>query len=287
MPNVTYVKPGHVDELLSALDEAAGKAAIIAGGTNLIPLMRDEALAPQLIVDISQMQELAFIKEAGGQILIGAATTMAQIQSSELLKAKAPLLVQAAAQVGNPMTRNRATIGGNIVNASPAADTAPPLLALDAALHLADASGTAQMPLSEFFLDYRKINLEPRQMVSHFSFAIPDENTKGCFEKLGLRNAASISVISLACLLEMDGDTCTAARLALGSVAPIPLLAKATGELLRGRKLDEAAMDEAVSALREEISPIDDVRASAEYRRQVAGVMFKRALKAALAQGEA
>lgn len=278
MQNLTYMKPSDMDQLREALASAQGAEAIIAGGTNLLPIMREEPLQAKVLVDISGVQGLTAIQEEQGRILVGAAAAMAEIEKNSLVLEKAPLLAQAAGRLGNPMTRNRATIGGNIANASPAADSAPPLLALDASVHLTGPSGEVDMPLEDFFLEYREIDLKPGQVITHFSFATPPANARQGFAKLGLRDGASISVVSLAWLVVMDGGVCTRARAALGSVAPIPMRAPKTEAALENGKLDRQLIQRAVEILRKEIAPVSDVRASAEYRRHAAGVLLERSL---------
>jgi carbon-monoxide dehydrogenase medium subunit len=230
------------------------------------------------------MTDLSFIEEENGKVAIGATTTITEIATSPILSTASPILVSAAQQIGNPQTRNRATIGGNLANASPCADTAPPLLVLDAAVRIMSSEGkTREVPLNEFFKDYKETDLGPGDVLTQIAFPKPSESAKGGFIKIGLRNAASIAVASVAVMLEMEGKTCRKARVAAGSVAPIPMRVYRVEEILQGHEINEALLGKCSEALKEEISPICDIRGSDEYRSQVASAILKRNIEMAIA----
>jgi CO/xanthine dehydrogenase FAD-binding subunit len=280
-----YIKPKYLSDLHRVMAEYEARVTVIAGGTNLIPEMRNGEKSPELLIDISDMAELSFIRENNGSIAIGAATTIAEMAASPVLLDNSPMLASAAKQLGNPLTRNRATVGGNLANASPCADTAPPLLALDASVEILSPGGkTRQVPLSKFFHGYKFTDLVKGEILTGITFPKPHDSTKGSHTKIGLRNAASICVASIAVALDMDGKTCRKARVAAGSVAPIPMRAFRVETLLEGKEINAALLEECMAVVKAEISPISDIRGSLEYRSYVTAMILKRNIKRALKQ---
>jgi carbon-monoxide dehydrogenase medium subunit len=246
--------------------------------------MRDGEKSPNLLVDISDVMDMAFVSEENGSIVIGAATTIAELASSAIVRETSPILASAAKQIGNPQTRNRATVGGNLVHASPCADTAPPLLVLDASVVIMSPGGESRdVTLHEFFREYKVTALGRGEVLTRVTFPKPKSTARGGYTKIGLRNAMSISVASIALMLEMDGGRCQKARVAAGSVAPVPLRACRVEQLLEGRQVSETLLEECSKALKKEISPICDIRGSDEYRSYVAGAILKRSIAAAMA----
>ena len=280
----SYVRPAGLEEALAALAEPGVKPLVLAGGTDLVPMMRKMRMngnlpdgdGPRVVLDLSKLDDLCGIYEAGGMLEIGAATTLGVIAAHASVKELAPVLAAAALSVGSPLVRNRATIGGNLVTASPSADTAPALLAADAVVRLAGGGRRRELSLSEFFVDYRKTALQPGEIVTHVLIPLAGRPLPGRFEKVGLRNADAISVVCAACEVELDGTTCRAARIALGAVAPVPVRAFAAETALRGRELAEDVVGECARLVHEHISPIDDVRASGRYRGWVAEAVVSR-----------
>lgn len=280
----TYVRPAGLEEALAVLAEPGAKPLVLAGGTDLVPMMRKmrmngtlDADDARVVLDLSKLDDLCGIREAGGMLEIGAATTMGAIVAHPSVKALVPVLAAAAATVGSPLVRNRATVGGNLVTASPSADTAPALLAAGAAVRIAGAqSGARELPLTEFFVDYRKTTLQPGEIVTHVLIPLAGRPVAGRFEKVGLRNADAISVVCAACEIELDGSTCRAARIGLGAVAAVPVRAHAVESALRGREITEEVAAECARLVHEHIAPIDDVRASAQYRGWVAEAVVAR-----------
>jgi carbon-monoxide dehydrogenase medium subunit len=285
MSFTAYIKPKDLSDLRHVMAEYEARVTVIAGGTNLIPEMREGEKAPELLLDISDMAELSFIRQDNGSITIGAATTIAEMAASPVLRDCSPILASAAAQLGNPLTRNRATVGGNLANASPCADTAPPLLVLDASVEILSPGGkTRQVPLNKFFRGYKFTDLVKGEILSGITFPKPNGSTKSSHTKIGLRNAASICVASIAVTLEMDGKSCRKARVAAGSVAPVPMRAYRVEKLLEGKEIDAALLEACMAAVKEEISPISDIRGSQEYRSYVTAMILKRNIERALKQ---
>ncbi len=279
MENTEYLKPNDIKELFLLMAENKDRATVIAGGTNLVPDMRDGVRMPQVLVDVSDLQELVGIQLDKDGITIGAATTIAEIAASPVIREHFPILSKAAGELGNPLTRNRATIGGNLANASPCADTAPPLLALEAIVHIIDAGGKERtVPLEKFFMGYKLTRLGRGDVMTRITLSLPDRQARGGHTKLGLRKAASICVASVALMLLKENGHIAKARIAFGSVAPQPIRAYALEALLEGNAINDALLAECDALLKKEISPISDIRGSESYRQAAAGAILRRNL---------
>ena len=214
---------------------------------------------------------------------IGAATTIAEIASSDIVSTFSPILASSARELGNPLIRNRATIGGNLANASPCADTALPLLALDAVIRiLSPGDKTRNVVLNNFFHGYRFTDLGKGEIITRIIFPKPDDETTGSQIKIGLRNAAAISVASIAVMLTMEGKICRKARIAAGSVAPIPMRVSRVEQLLENQEISATLLEQCKAIMKKEISPISDIRGSAEYRSYVTAVILERNIQRAL-----
>jgi CO/xanthine dehydrogenase FAD-binding subunit len=286
MGELEYLIPKNFEEIFGAIEKTKGLVKFIAGGTNIIPYMRAETMSPELLIDLNGLEDLKYIKEESGAIAIGALTSISDIVESEVVRNKCQILHSAAKSLGSPLTRNRATIGGNLADASPAADMAPPLLVLEASIHTKRGREEGrEIPLDQFFLGPNKTVLAENELITQISFSKPKDSAKGIFIKLGLRNSLTISVVSIAVILEMEGQVCQKARVALGAVAPTIIRVSRVENKLEGREIDENIIQECTDIVKEEISPISDIRASAEYRRSATSVMLKRAIQQ-LAKGE-
>jgi carbon-monoxide dehydrogenase medium subunit len=281
MKDFDYVAPSTLKETLELLDRSREQAKIMSGGTDLVPLLKSDQTSPQLIIDVGKLTELDYITEVDGGLRIGALTTHATIERSELVRKKARSLAEAAHEVGTAQIRNVGTIGGNLCNASPAADTAPPLLAMNAAIRVAGAQTDRTVPLREFFVGVKKTVLGNHEMVTEV--LIPGEwsGTKQAFVKLGKRNANALSVASAAVALRFEKNICTKAGMALGSVGPTALIAAKAQEVLRGHKIDESILDKVCETAKQEANPITDMRGTAEYRREMSGVLLRKAVRLA------
>jgi CO/xanthine dehydrogenase FAD-binding subunit len=279
MENTEYLKPSDIKELLLLMAENKDRATVIAGGTNLIPEMRNGVRRPQVLVDVSDLQELTGIQLDKDRLTIGAATTIAAIAASPVIREHVPILSKAAGELGNPLTRNRATIGGNLANASPCADTAPPLLALEATVHIADAGGKERtVPMDKFFMGYKLTRLGRGDVMTRITLSLPHRKVKGGHTKLGLRKAASICVASVALMLLKENGHIAKVRIAFGSVAPQPIRAYALEALLEGNTINDALMAECDALLKREIAPISDIRGTESYRQAAAGAILRRNL---------
>ena len=274
-----FLRAASVDEALAA---AQGGAAFVAGGTNLVPDVLFGRKKIARAVDISRLDELRFIEEADGKIRIGALATVTDLLESELIRDAAQPLYESALEFAGPLVRNRASVAGNLMDASPAADLAPPLLVQDAVVELASAEGERSLPLSEFFLDYRKTAVRPEELMKAIVIEPLKTDDRCAYYKLQLRRAMAIAVLGVAVVLRMEKSVCVEAAISLGAVAAVPYRAQAAEACLRGKEVGEADIEAAAAAAEDSARPIDDVRASAAYRKKMCGVLVRRLLKKAL-----
>ena len=269
-----------------ALDDLARHPAArpFAGGTDLMVVLEAGHLPPGRYVSLQNCRELRGIDEGNGAdagVSIGALTTYTEIRRSARLAADYPMLRTAAGETGGLATQNRGTIGGNIANASPAADTPPALLVYDASLDLMSKTGTRRVPYAAFHTGYKKMDLAPGEIVARIHLPPRPPGWRDYYRKVGTRRAQAISKVCFAGALRMDGDVVTDARIALGSVAPTPLRAIRTEAALRGKRLNDAAIRSAQQILTSEIAPIDDIRSTAAYRKRVAANLLREMLRSA------
>lgn len=276
MLDFSFYAPRSWDELYFLLDQ--DEARLIAGGTDLIPLMRSRQVQPQLLVDLHHLPDLRRIRHVNGTISIGALSTHSDLARSELCRSRAPLLASAAASVGSPQIRSRGTIGGNIATASPAADTVPALLALDAEVVLVSRGGERHVPLHELLLGPGQIAIEQGEVIAKVRFSPLAPGSGSAFLKVGRRNALAVSVVNVAVLLGLHEGTVQEARIAVGALAPTVLRCRAVEQALQGMPLNEDNVLGACKALQSEIAPVTDLRAPASYRRLAAEALLRRAL---------
>jgi CO/xanthine dehydrogenase FAD-binding subunit len=279
-----YFVPNSAAEALSMLRKLGDGAKVIAGGTDLVPLLKLRRVSCQYLVDISRVKELEFVKPSARFLRIGALTKHSAIERSSLVREMAFLLAEAAGQLGSPQIRNMGTVGGNLANASPCSDTATPLLALGAKLKLIGSSGERIVPLDDFFLGVNHTALRHDELLAEALVPVQPPGAGSSFIKIGRRLGPDLALVSVAAKVTMEKDVCRDARIALGSVAPTPVRAKKCEATLRGRTLEDKVIDEASQIASEEIRPISDVRASMEYRRDVSKVMVSFAIRKALSR---
>lgn len=272
-----YISPKNKEEALRILKEERVKACIVAGCSNVLPDIRDKNLTLKFLVDISDIEELRGINKKKDKICIGPLTTIAELINSELILKESKVLIQAAEQFADPLVRNNATIGGNLVTASPAADMAVPLLTLDALIKIESVGQKREVKLRDFFLEPGKTVLQDDEMIVGIEFEQSDINKNGYFIKLGQRKAMAIAITSIAVNLEVKQNKIIQIRIAMGSVAPTPIKLTVTEEFLKDKVVNDKLVEEAMDRVREEVEPISDIRASAEYRRYISGILFKRA----------
>lgn len=279
IPEVNYFSPKNLNDALNHLDNSEGNLKILAGGTDIIPAIRTAKLVLSdniNILDIKSIENLNHITFDKKILRIGAITTLSEIVESDIVRENFSLLSDAINQIGSLQIRNWATIGGNLCNASPAADAVVPLLALDASLSLQSKEEDRVVPVSEFFIGPGKTTLKSNELLTEI--LIPIQKGISVFIKLGRRNTFTLSVISVAVFVQINENIISYIRIALGAVAPIPLRAKNTERILIGKELTKENIEEAVRTIKEEVSPISDVRASSEYRKDMSGVLVRKAL---------
>lgn len=282
MKEFEYTRPNDLDEALGLLVDLRERAKIIAGGTDLVPLMREHLVTPDYVIDISNLPDLDFIKEERGLIRVGAATRMRTIEQSPIVKAKIPMLAETAQLVGEIGVRSLATIGGNLINASPAADSAPPLLTLDASVKIRRLKTERTIKLQELFVHVKKTVLQPDELMTEVQIPIPPPKSGGFFIRLAKRGGNIISIVSAAAFLALKGNVCSLARIAMGSVAPTPIRIPDAEKVLEGAEPTEERIRMAAKKALGNIKPISDVRASAEYRKETSEILVRRALEEAL-----
>ncbi len=284
-PGQTIIRvetPGAPADALALLDYYGPRARLVAGGTDLlIELDRGQRSGVDVLIDISRLPGLDTItQDEQGLIHLGPLVTHNQVVASPLIVARALPLAQACWEVGSPALRNRATVAGNVITASPANDTISPLRALGANLTLASVKGERVVALEDFYLGVRRTLIRPNEILTRISFPALPSHARGIFVKLGLRRAQAISVVHITAILWFDGEVITQARITQGSVAPVIINASAAEAYLTGRALTASAIAEAARLAAQAAHPIDDVRGTAEYRREMVQVMVQRALSA-------
>ncbi len=271
----TY-QPRQLAEALAILADRDLGAVPMAGCTDLFASLHAGATPPAAVVDLTRIQELGDIALHPGGLDIGALATFTAIRTSALAQRGAPLLVEAAATIGARQIQNRATLGGNIANASPAGDSLPVLLALEAELVLVSAAGERRMPYRGFHQGYRRTALLPGEIILRARIPRPTEHALFRFRKVGTRAAQAISKASLAFVAELEGGRLRQVRFAAGSVAPVPLRLTKTEQACLGLVPSREAAEEMARLAAAEVTPIDDVRSSADYRRFVIGQLVRR-----------
>jgi carbon-monoxide dehydrogenase medium subunit len=272
-----YFQPTSLSEAISFLDSHRGECKVLAGGTDLLVRLKRWALEPRYVVNLKGVRGLAGIEVLDdGGLRIGALTTLYEVASSPLVGGDFEVLSQAAAKIGSVQVRNLATIGGNLCNASPSADMAPPLMALGARLVIQGKGGERHLPLEEFFLGAGETALGPDEVLTHILVPQPPPGTVCLYWKQGGRRAMDIAIVGVATALRRFENVCQGVRIVLGAVAPVPMRAKAAEALLEGKTLSQGLAMEAGRLASEEARPISDVRASEYYRRRLVAVLVRR-----------
>src|SRR5437763_3578684 len=274
----TYFQPASLEGALELLEQYAGKARLVAGGTDvLVELQRGVQLTTTLSY-ITALPDLKYTREENGFLLLGALTTHNDVIASPACVQRALPLAQACWVVGAPQIRNRATVVGNLVTASPANDTITALMALGAELVLVRRGSERIVALDDFYPGFRRTVLQPDEMIREIRIPAMQDNQRGLFVRLGLRRAQAISVIDFAIVLTFDEETIIDARVTLGSVAPTIVHAHTVETYLQGKPLDEAVCHEAGQLAVNDASPTGDVRGSATYRQATPAVLVTHAL---------
>ncbi len=270
LPEYELKTPANLAEALRLFSDEPGVWRPFAGGTDLMVLLEAGKLTHTRFVSLWGLPELTGIESHDDQIIIGALTTYSQIQAHAALRAEFPLLCEAASWTGAVAIQNRGTLGGNIANASPAADSLPALLVYDAELELISANGSRVVPYNGFHTGYKTSVLRPDEVIKTIRLPRTTAGWRQHSRKVGTRKAQAISKVCLAAIARSENGVVQAIRLAFGSVAPTPLRATATEAVLKAQPINAVTIAAGRAALLNELKPIDDVRSTAEYRAQVA-----------------
>jgi len=276
-----FYQPASLQEASRLLRENGPGGRFLAGGTDLVIAMKEKGLVPKYIVDLKRIAGLSGIRENGdGSITIGALTTMREIETSPLITKKYPFLSQSAAEVGSIQIRNRATVGGNMANATPSADVAPAMIALNATAKIAGANGDRTVPLEEFFRGPGQTVMTGEEILTELAIPQTGPRLVGEYIKFSPREMMDLAYVGVAVAYNLGehDKKCDGVRIVLGAVAPTPLRAKRAEAALEGQVVTEALAEKAGQIAAEEAKPISDVRSSADYRRAMVGAMTKRAL---------
>jgi CO/xanthine dehydrogenase FAD-binding subunit len=282
LSTLDLARPRNLEHALRLLHDSLGDGRLVplAGGTDLYVTLNSGVVPGRRFLDLWGLRELRGVRQQGDRLVLGALSTFSEIREHALVRRRYPALAAAAAEVGAWQIQNRGTLGGNIANASPAGDSLPVLLALEAVVHARSVRGPREVPFTALFRGYRDLALEPDELIAAVSLPAPPPRAKQFFRKVGTRRAQSISKVVLAGLLRLGRDgRVDLARVALGSVAPVTLRAGRAEQVLRGARPCAAVAAAARAELLEDIAPIDDIRSDREYRRQVSGNVFEQFLR--------
>jgi carbon-monoxide dehydrogenase medium subunit len=289
LPRFEFRRPASLKEACRILADYGGGAKVLAGGTDLLVNMKRKVLTPDCVVSLDNLDELAAVESSKTEVSIGPAVTASRLSSDRTIGLNIPVLASAAGKIGSPLIRNLATIGGNVANARPAADTAPPLMVLEARVVLTSVEGERDIPIDQFFVGPGETVMRPDEIISRIIVPKTADRCGGGYEKLGLRKALEIAIVNAAVfvVLTPNGQKIKAARVALGAVGPTPLRSPAAETALTGSSAGPKVLDKAAAAAIVDSCAIDDHRGTADYRCQMVEVLTRRALETALAAARA
>ncbi len=278
-----YEAPTTVDQAVALLKHSGNASRILAGGTDLLVQLRSGVIEPELIVDIKKIAEVRSILKEDGKFRVGAAVTGAELGEHGDLKAAWPGVVEAAELIGSTQIQGRASLGGNLCNASPAADAVPALVAAGAVCMIAGPNGRRELPVEAICTGPGQTSLSPGEFVVSFLFPIPKPRSSVAYLRFIPRTEMDIAVVGVGIHLTLNAENvCSDARVAVGAVAPTVLLVEESAAALVGTMVDDAGIDKMIAAVRDSCDPIDDKRGTVVYRTQVAGVLAGRVCRIAL-----
>jgi len=278
------LQPRSLQEALEMKKTHRERATVLAGGTDLLVLLKDGKLKAETVMSLGGVSELNFIRSHNGGVMLGALASHRNVALSPLVHQRYPDLAEACSQVGAIQIQNLGTVGGNICNASPAADAAPPLLLMDALLTLASTRGERRVPINEFFLGPRQTVLEPDEILKEIFLPQAVGRRGATYLKLGRREAMEIAIVGIGVAVHLNGSdqVVSQCRIAMGSVAPTPVRARPAEALVENKEITKELIDEVAAVAAEAARPISDVRGSAEYRLDMIRVLCRRAMEEAL-----
>jgi len=276
-----YFAPTTLSEAVKLLDDHGPEAKILAGGQSLIPAMRFRLATPAVLIDINRVEGLSYIKEVNGYLALGAMTREAELDESELVQQKYPLLADTTKVIADPLVRNLATIGGNLAHADPANDHPATMLAYGAEVAAVGPGGERAIPIDDFFVGLFESSLASHEILKEIRIPTPPAHSGGAYLKVE-RKVGDYAVAAVAVQLTMDGETCASARIGLTNVAPKPIRAAGAEAALIGQPLTEATIRAAGLAAAQDCDPSSDLRGSVEYKRDLVRIITMRAIRKAL-----
>ena len=282
MRRFELVLPRSVDEALRVLSERGPEAKLLAGGTDLLPQMKNGLLKPACVVDLSGVERVRALQADARGLRVGAAVSARVLERDATTQATCTSLAESGALVGSVQVRNLATLGGNLCNAAPSADMAPPLLALEAEAVIAGPKGERRVPIADFFTGVRRTVLAADEILIELVVPAPGPRSGGQYLRHTPRRELDIAVVGVASQLTLSNGVCSKARIALAAVAPVPLRARAAEQALEGKPVTAEAIERAAELAVGAAEPISDQRGSADYRRHLVHVLTRRTLRAAL-----
>lgn len=288
MTDLRYEAPETLDAAVALLNGAGGGGRVMAGGTDVLVQLHAEIIEPSVIVDIKNIPDVRAMSESGGAWTVGAAVPGMQIINNEAFSAAWPGVCEGVALIGSVQVKGRASIGGNLCNGSPAADSVPAIIAAGAVATIIGPNGTREDAVENIITGPGQTSLGEGELIVSFAFPQRPAHSGDCYLRLTPRTEMDIAVVGIGVNLTLDdAGNCTAARVALGAAAPTPLLVADAGAALVGTNVDEAALDNMAAAVRAACNPISDKRGTKEYRIKTAGVIARRAAAKALERAKA
>jgi len=279
---ITYEAPVTIEQAIGLLSKNGDTARALCGGTDILIQMRAGVRKPARLVDVKNIPELtSFNFDPKTGLRLGAAVPCISIYENADLQKHYPGLTEAAHLIGSVQIQSRASIGGNLCNGSPAADTTPALIALQAIANVVGPAGRRQIPVEDFCVAPGRTVLKPGELLVDLQIPAPKAHSRDAYLRFIPRNEMDIAVVGVGAAVVLDGSKCVAARIALGAVGPTPIFAKQAGDALIGKPLDDSAIEAAAKLAIDASSPIDDMRGTAEYRKHIVGVLTRRTLRIA------
>ena len=278
--DIEFFEPGTTEEALELLDRYGPDAKMIAGGTDLLVRMKQEVEYPKYLFHIKRIPELNFI-ENGNPLRVGSGTLLREVLEFCFGQKKYTALYEAINSLAHPSIRNMGTLGGNLCNASPAADSAPPLLVFDARVKLRSLRKERVLPLKDFFKDVNVTTIGPDEIMTEIQIPAVPDGSGSAFQKVTRASGTGIAKVNAAAYIERDDDCCKSCRIALGAVGPVPMRVLHAEKFVIGKKIDPALLEDLLKRTTENIRPISDIRSTAFYKKRVAAVLVKEVIERA------
>lgn len=280
-----YFAPPTIEEAVQILSENEADAKILAGGQSLIPAMRYRLSLPSILIDINGLSNMSHVRADNGHLAIGAMARESQLESSELVQTQFPLLADAAFVIADPIVRNMATVGGNIVHADPANDHPAVMLAYNAVATAVGPNGRRDIAIDDFFVDFFESALASDEILTEIRIPRLSEGDTGAYIKFE-RKVGDYAISATAVQMKLDGDTCVSARVGLTNVNPVPMRSLEAEKILIGNKLTDEVIEEAGRAAAAECDPAADLRGSVDYKRDMTRVLLKRAIRKSIERAQ-